>query len=99
MPRHRSRAGLVRDPHAGVALRCPGQCRTARPGPGATRRVRGAAGRLRGLPQPARGGAVYRRAEDGHPLGAIYATNITADGATGIGAYSLADFDRAVRHG
>lgn len=33
------------------------------------------------------------------PLGAIYATNITADRATGIGAYSLADFDRAVRHG
>lgn len=33
------------------------------------------------------------------PLGAIYATNITPDGATGIGHYSLADFDRAVRHG
>jgi len=33
------------------------------------------------------------------PLGAIYATNITPDGTTGIGGYSLADFDRAVRHG
>lgn len=33
------------------------------------------------------------------PLGAIYATNITPDPSTGIGGYSLADFDRAVRHG
>lgn len=33
------------------------------------------------------------------PLGAIHATNITPDRNTGIGAYSLADFDRAVRHG
>ncbi|BBH46298.1 c-type cytochrome [Pseudomonas sp. KU43P] len=33
------------------------------------------------------------------PLGAIHATNVTPDHATGIGAYSLADFDRAVRHG
>lgn len=33
------------------------------------------------------------------PLGAIHATNITPDPLTGIGAYSLADFDRAVRHG
>ncbi len=33
------------------------------------------------------------------PLGAIYATNITPDAKTGIGGYSLADFDRAVRHG
>lgn len=33
------------------------------------------------------------------PLGAIYATNITPDPAAGIGKYSLADFDRAVRHG
>lgn len=33
------------------------------------------------------------------PLGAIHATNVTPDPATGIGAYSLADFDRAVRHG
>lgn len=33
------------------------------------------------------------------PLGAIHATNVTPDRATGIGAYSLADFDRAVRHG
>lgn len=33
------------------------------------------------------------------PLGAIHATNITPDPDTGIGRYSLADFDRAVRHG
>jgi len=33
------------------------------------------------------------------PLGAIHATNITPDKATGIGGYSLADFDRAVRQG
>ncbi|KAF1307395.1 alcohol dehydrogenase [Pseudomonas sp. SG-MS2] len=33
------------------------------------------------------------------PLGAIHATNVTPDPATGIGHYSLADFDRAVRHG
>ncbi len=35
----------------------------------------------------------------GTPLGAIYATNITPDKETGIGGYSLADFDRAVRGG
>ncbi|WP_336407010.1 c-type cytochrome [Gallaecimonas mangrovi] len=35
----------------------------------------------------------------GTPLGAIYTTNITPDSATGIGQYSLSDFDRAVRHG
>ncbi|NVZ18897.1 c-type cytochrome [Pseudomonas costantinii] len=33
------------------------------------------------------------------PLGAIHATNITPDRNAGIGAYTLADFDRAVRHG
>jgi mono/diheme cytochrome c family protein len=33
------------------------------------------------------------------PLGAIHTTNVTPDRETGIGAYSLADFDRAVRHG
>jgi mono/diheme cytochrome c family protein len=33
------------------------------------------------------------------PLGSIFATNITPDVKTGIGSYSLADFDRAVRHG
>ena len=33
------------------------------------------------------------------PLGAIHATNVTPDRASGIGNYSLADFDRAVRHG
>ena len=35
----------------------------------------------------------------GTPMGAIYTTNITPDPATGIGNYSLEDFDRAVRSG
>ncbi|HEY2528218.1 MAG TPA: cytochrome c [Xanthobacteraceae bacterium] len=35
----------------------------------------------------------------GSPLGNIYSTNITPDPATGIGNYSLEDFDRAVRRG
>jgi alcohol dehydrogenase (quinone), cytochrome c subunit len=35
----------------------------------------------------------------GTPLGNIYSTNITPDPETGIGSYSLADFDRAVRQG
>jgi len=33
------------------------------------------------------------------PIGNMYSTNITPDQATGIGNYSLNDFDRAVRHG
>lgn len=33
------------------------------------------------------------------PVGAIYATNITPDAATGIGSYTLQDFDRAMRLG
>lgn len=33
------------------------------------------------------------------PVGTIYTTNITPDKKTGIGQYSLADFDRAVRKG
>jgi mono/diheme cytochrome c family protein len=33
------------------------------------------------------------------PLGAVYTTNITPDPATGIGRYSLGDFERAVRRG
>ncbi|GAB1576592.1 c-type cytochrome [Bordetella petrii] len=33
------------------------------------------------------------------PLGMIYSTNITPDQETGIGEYTLEDFDRAVRHG
>lgn len=33
------------------------------------------------------------------PLGAIYTNNITPDKATGIGKFTLNDFDRAVRHG
>jgi len=35
----------------------------------------------------------------GTPLSAIYSTNITPDPVTGIGRYSLADFDRALRQG
>ncbi len=35
----------------------------------------------------------------GTPLGTIYSTNITPDPDTGIGNYSFADFDRAVRFG
>jgi mono/diheme cytochrome c family protein len=35
----------------------------------------------------------------GSPLGAIYSTNITPDPETGVGTYSLEDFDRAVRRG
>src|ERR1700722_717153 len=35
----------------------------------------------------------------GTPVGAIYSTNITPDPDTGIGNYSLEDFDRAVRSG
>ncbi|WP_183030052.1 c-type cytochrome [Altericroceibacterium spongiae] len=49
-----------------------------------------------GLPdQPAFSGGL----EMATPLGSIYATNITPDKDTGIGGYSLADFDRAVRSG
>jgi mono/diheme cytochrome c family protein len=33
------------------------------------------------------------------PIGSMYSTNITPDKATGIGNYTLADFERAVRHG
>lgn len=33
------------------------------------------------------------------PIGTIFATNITPDPATGIGKYSLENFDKAVRHG
>lgn len=33
------------------------------------------------------------------PMGAIYSTNITPDKKTGIGEYSYADFERAVRRG
>lgn len=35
----------------------------------------------------------------GTPLGNIFSTNITPDKTTGIGNYTLADFDRAVRKG
>jgi mono/diheme cytochrome c family protein len=35
----------------------------------------------------------------GTPLGALYATNITPDDDTGIGRYSLQEFDNAVRRG
>jgi len=33
------------------------------------------------------------------PIGDMYSTNITPDKQTGIGNYSLDDFDRAIRHG
>ncbi|WP_082190078.1 cytochrome c [Frateuria defendens] len=33
------------------------------------------------------------------PVGTVYSTNITPDREHGIGAYTLDDFDRAVRHG
>lgn len=33
------------------------------------------------------------------PVGRVYSTNITPDAETGIGDYTLADFDRAVRRG
>ena len=33
------------------------------------------------------------------PIGNIYSTNITPDKASGIGRYSLKDFDRAIRYG
>ena len=33
------------------------------------------------------------------PIGAIYTTNITPDPENGIGRFSLADFDRALRFG
>ncbi|KRG43310.1 alcohol dehydrogenase [Stenotrophomonas panacihumi] len=33
------------------------------------------------------------------PIGTIYSSNITPDPETGIGRYSLDDFDRALRHG
>jgi mono/diheme cytochrome c family protein len=35
----------------------------------------------------------------GTPMGALYSTNITPDPDTGIGQYSLAEFDNAVRRG
>lgn len=37
--------------------------------------------------------------ESGTPVGIIYSTNITPDKATGIGDYTLQDFDNAVRYG
>ena len=33
------------------------------------------------------------------PIGNMYSTNITPDKTTGIGKYTLDDFDRAIRHG
>ncbi|HVE06008.1 MAG TPA: cytochrome c, partial [Paraburkholderia sp.] len=33
------------------------------------------------------------------PLGTVYSTNITPDMQTGIGGYTYAEFDRALRHG
>lgn len=46
------------------------------------------------------GGAAYAGGRGmASPLGTIYATNITPDKETGIGQYTLADFDRALRQG
>ncbi|HEX4023271.1 MAG TPA: cytochrome c [Steroidobacteraceae bacterium] len=46
------------------------------------------------------GGAAYAGGRGmGLPLGTVYTTNITPDPQTGIGRYSLQDFDRAVRAG
>jgi mono/diheme cytochrome c family protein len=46
------------------------------------------------------GGAAYAGGRGmGTPLGTIYTTNITPDPQTGIGLYTLQDFDRAVRGG
>jgi len=46
------------------------------------------------------GGAAYAGGRGmGTPLGVIYTTNITPDPATGIGQYSLQDFDHALRLG
>ena len=39
------------------------------------------------------------RLEMGTRLGSIFSTNITPDPDHGMGRYSLADFDQAVRHG
>jgi alcohol dehydrogenase (quinone), cytochrome c subunit len=48
----------------------------------------------------AHGGAAYAGGLGmGTPLGTIYTTNITPETETGIGLYSLADFDRALRRG
>ncbi|ROM69608.1 alcohol dehydrogenase [Pseudomonas brassicacearum] len=33
------------------------------------------------------------------PIGTLYSSNITPDQTSGIGAYTLDDFDRAIRHG
>ncbi len=45
------------------------------------------------------GKAVAGGLKMGTPLGAIFATNITPDIQTGIGTYTVQDFDRAVRRG
>ncbi|WP_338333163.1 cytochrome c [Acetobacter sp. LMG 32666] len=46
------------------------------------------------------GGAAYAGGlKMATPMGAVYTTNITPDRNTGIGSYTLADFDRALRSG
>ncbi|HEX4051060.1 MAG TPA: cytochrome c [Steroidobacteraceae bacterium] len=46
------------------------------------------------------GGAAYAGGRGmGLPMGTIWTTNITPDADTGIGGYSLQDFDRALRRG
>lgn len=68
-------------------------------GPGGQGAVPGAGGRLRGLPHRAGRRALRGGLPLASPIGAIYSTNITPDRDSGIGRYSLDDFDRAVRHG
>ena len=62
-------------------------------------RIRRPPQRLRGLPQPARQGTVRRRPGNGHAAGCDSRHQHHPGPDTGIGTYSLADFDRAVRHG
>jgi len=45
------------------------------------------------------GGAFAGGRGMGTPLGTVYTTNVTPDPETGIGQYSLQDFDRALRRG
>ena len=48
----------------------------------------------------AKGGAAYAGGGAvSTPFGVVYGTNITPDRDTGIGGWTLADFDKAVRRG
>ena len=63
------------------------------------RRLRGAAWRLHRLPYHRNGKAFAGGLPFPTPVGTIYSTNITADRANGIGAYSFEDFVRVMRFG